>query len=208
MPPAARGRPRTFDPAVALEKATGVFLRKGYDATSLDDLTAAMGINRPSLYAAFGNKADLYAAALKHYATQGTAQVLGALDGDDVIEGAQNMLRALAKKMSGGCEGCLVTASAIQCGRAADAADPLIEDATRAVVAQIVAGLEKAFSRARTRGTLNDTIPPRALAHYIGGLTQGITTYARTSGDPKATLAMAETACVFLESLRATPTRR
>jgi hypothetical protein len=77
-----------------------------------------------------------------------------------------------------------------------------------AVDRQVDAGDVAAVVRGEEQDTLKDTIPPRALAHYIGGLTQGITTYARPSGDPKATLAMAETARTFLESLRATPKRR
>ena len=57
-----RGRPRAFDEDAALKKAMEVFWSKGYDAASLSDLTAAMGINPPSLYAAFGNKEALCAA--------------------------------------------------------------------------------------------------------------------------------------------------
>src|SRR4249919_2313925 len=60
-----RGRPRSFDPDAVLEKARGVFWTLGYAATSLDDLAAATGLNRPSLYAAFGDKHALYMRALE-----------------------------------------------------------------------------------------------------------------------------------------------
>lgn len=67
-PPAApRGRPRAFEREAALAKATRVFWLKGYEATSMTDLTKAMGIGAPSLYAAFGSKEALYAEALRHY---------------------------------------------------------------------------------------------------------------------------------------------
>src|ERR1700724_62726 len=65
---AVLGRPRAFDVEKALHGAMQVFWRKGYLGTSLSDLTEAMGINRPSLYAAFGNKESLFRKALDHYA--------------------------------------------------------------------------------------------------------------------------------------------
>ena len=66
-PAAKRGRPRAYDPAVALARARDTFWGGGYSATSLDDLTEATGMNRPSLYAAFGDKRALYAKAVRHY---------------------------------------------------------------------------------------------------------------------------------------------
>jgi AcrR family transcriptional regulator len=65
---ATRGRPRAFDIERALDQALRVFWRHGYEGASLAELTAAMGINRPSLYAAFGNKEKLFRRALDHYA--------------------------------------------------------------------------------------------------------------------------------------------
>jgi len=62
------GRPRAFDVEKALRRAMQVFWRNGYLGTSLSDLTDAMGISRPSLYAAFGNKESLFRKALDHYA--------------------------------------------------------------------------------------------------------------------------------------------
>ena len=61
------GRPRAFDAEKALDRALQVFWRKGYEGTSLPDLTKAMGINRPSLYAAFGNKEALFRKAIDRY---------------------------------------------------------------------------------------------------------------------------------------------
>ena len=61
------GRPRAFDPDAALDRALEVFWRQGYEGTALTDLTAAMGISKPSLYAAFGNKEELFAAVIDRY---------------------------------------------------------------------------------------------------------------------------------------------
>lgn len=74
-----RGRPRSFDPDAVLDKARAVFWNLGYAATSLDDLAAATGLNRPSLYAAFGDKRALYLAALKRSAEEGVGALTAAL---------------------------------------------------------------------------------------------------------------------------------
>src|SRR5688572_27210770 len=66
-PARGRGRPRAFDRDAALTRATHLFWRKGFEATSIADLTEAMGIGSPSLYAAFGSKEALYVEALHHY---------------------------------------------------------------------------------------------------------------------------------------------
>ncbi|MFD0516651.1 TetR/AcrR family transcriptional regulator [Paractinoplanes durhamensis] len=69
MSPTTRtGRPRGFDAEAALDRAIEVFWRQGYEGASLSDLTEAMGINRPSLYAAYGNKDDLFRLAVARYA--------------------------------------------------------------------------------------------------------------------------------------------
>ena len=72
--PRRRGRPRAYDPDVALSRAVETFWAHGYAGTSLDDLSAAMGMNRPSLYAAFGDKRDLYLKSLAFYRQRYPAQ--------------------------------------------------------------------------------------------------------------------------------------
>ena len=74
-----RGRPRSFDPEAALDAAVLVFWEKGYDGTSLTDLTSAMGINRPSLYATYGNKRNLFVQAIDRYAATHGRRAFSAL---------------------------------------------------------------------------------------------------------------------------------
>src|SRR5260370_23346247 len=79
-PRPSAGRPRAFDIDKALDRALRMFWEKGYEGTSLADLTEAMGINRPSLYAAFGNKEALFRKALDRYTSGPAAYVSEALD--------------------------------------------------------------------------------------------------------------------------------
>ena len=74
-----RGRPRAYDPQVALARAAEVFWKAGYAGTSLDDLAAATGMNRPSLYAAFGDKRGLYLKTLEHYRDESRARARAAM---------------------------------------------------------------------------------------------------------------------------------
>src|SRR5207302_9161879 len=76
----ARGRPRSFDRDAALERAMQVFWHQGYEPTSVSDLTRAMGINPPSLYAAFGDTEQLYLAALDRYEQERPESVVRLLD--------------------------------------------------------------------------------------------------------------------------------
>src|SRR4030095_13685433 len=77
-----RGRPRAYDPESALAQATDAFWRTGFSGTSLDDLSAGTGMNRPSLYGAFGDKRALYLATLERYTQAGYEAMTEALDND------------------------------------------------------------------------------------------------------------------------------
>src|SRR5262245_46755403 len=87
------GRPRSFDAGEALEQALKVFWRKGFEGASLDDLTEAMGINRPSLYAAFGNKEQLFRRALERYEALHASRIREALDEPSVHTAMEKLLR-------------------------------------------------------------------------------------------------------------------
>src|ERR1700740_396023 len=96
----AGGRPRALDADEALDRALEVFWRQGYEGTSLSDLTAAMGINRPSLYAAFGNKEQLFRRALNRYLSGPAACVGEALKEPTARQVAERTLRGVVEQMS------------------------------------------------------------------------------------------------------------
>ena len=108
---AARGRPRAFDRSAALERAMQVFWAKGYEATQLADLTAAMGINPPSFYAAFGSKAALYARTLARYTgTEGIPLAEILRPGRPIAEALATVLEEAARRYAAdpAAAGCLV----------------------------------------------------------------------------------------------------
>ena len=115
---ADRGRPRSFDRNVALVRATRLFWERGYEATSLADLTAAMGINSPSLYAAFSSKEALYSEVVELYvdaeAKSNRAVLEAASTAKEAIEG---LLRRAAGRIArkGEPTGCLIMLGAINC---------------------------------------------------------------------------------------------
>src|SRR5205814_3124860 len=95
-----RGRPRNFDPDRALDAALNIFGRKGYEGASLNDLTVAMGVNRPSMYAAFGNKEALFRRALDRYEERPAAYVRQALAEPTARRAIERLLRGAADSLS------------------------------------------------------------------------------------------------------------
>src|SRR3954468_13860991 len=112
---ARRGRPRSFEPDRALDRALEVFWRKGYEGASLPDLTRAMGINRPSLYAAYGNKAELFRKVLDRYSAGPAAYVREALEAPTARQVVRRLLDGSIKMQScrGNPRGCLMVHGAL-----------------------------------------------------------------------------------------------
>ena len=137
----ARGRPREFDTEKALAAALGVFWTKGYEGASMADLTEAMGITKPSLYAAFGNKEALFTKALDLYEREKLAYVGEGLKAPTARGVAEHFLRGALEMYSGQqCRGCLTVIGASACG---DEAESIREQ----VVERIVAPLQETTRR-------------------------------------------------------------
>src|SRR5580700_10932704 len=116
------GRPREFDTDAALEKAMRLFWAKSYEGTSVADLTRALGISRPSLYAAFGDKQSLFRAALERYAAGPARYVAAALGQPTAREVAAQLLRGAADLQTDSRNpgGCLTVNGAIASGEDAE----------------------------------------------------------------------------------------
>ena len=116
------GRPRAFDRDKALDQALHLFWEKGYEGTSIADLTGAMGINPPSLYAAFGNKEALFRAALDRYENFRDQIMEEAFAAPTAREAMTRLLEGTADRLSDKDKpkGCLMVQGALSCGEAAD----------------------------------------------------------------------------------------
>ncbi|WP_026413094.1 TetR/AcrR family transcriptional regulator [Actinomadura oligospora] len=112
------GRPRSFDADTALDRALEVFWRHGYEGTSLTDLTAAMGINKPSMYAAFGNKEELFGKVLARYLDGPGGYAADALDAPTGREVVERLIRGAVDLTTGENtpHGCLCVNSVHACG--------------------------------------------------------------------------------------------
>jgi AcrR family transcriptional regulator len=186
----AIGRPRAFDVEKALHQAMQVFWRKGYLGTSLSDLTDAMGINRPSLYAAFGNKKSLFRKALAHYANGPSSYLSDALQEPTARAVVERLLHGVVDLLTDPRTPttCLWVHGALSCGD-----DPLREE----FAAQRAAGLAELrtrFKRAVADGNLLPDSDADALAHYVQTVNFGLTVQASTGATRKELLRIVEIA--------------
>ena len=179
-----RGRPREFCVDHALAQALRVFWEKGYEGASLTDLTDAMGITRPSLYAAFGNKESLFRKALDLYEREKMAYIAEALAKPTAREVAETMLRgALANVTGEGPHGCLRVIASVACGEGAQSIRCEVMERTRAGKDSLVAR----FERARTEGDLPAHVDPEGLTRVLVAYLQGISVQANM-GEPREEL--------------------
>lgn len=166
------GRTRTFDVDDALETAMIVFWRQGYDGTSMTDLTAAMGINRPSLYAAFGNKELLFRRALERYGELPSAYVGEALKQPTARQVAEHLLRGAADLHTAADTpaGCLAVHGAPTCAEQST-------DIGRALIAFRQAGesaIRERLELARDEGDLPADADPAELTDYLRTVVYGM----------------------------------
>ncbi|GGN00019.1 TetR/AcrR family transcriptional regulator [Streptomyces fuscichromogenes] len=180
-------RPREFDTDQAIDRAMALFWARGYSATSLQDLTAALGIGSGSLYAAFGSKENLYARALERYCSHNAGALVEALDSaTDVRSALRTALQALAEADLDDPErGCFLVNAATE--RSADSTTVDRVSGTLRLVESTIAG---ALERARARGELSADKDPAALARFLTTFIQGM----RVMGQARADRAFLESA--------------
>jgi TetR/AcrR family transcriptional regulator, copper-responsive repressor len=192
-----RGRPRAYDPDQALQRALEAFWRHGYARTSLDDIVTATGMNRPSLYAAFGDKRSLYLKALQHYHTVTGAALSRALSGTDPLP--TTLMRvyeaAITVYLSGD--------QALGCFAVGTATTEAAEDPdVRAMLAESTRRLDQAFeariSAARDAGELPPDVDTAARASLASATLHTIAIRARAGIPRKELLNLARRAVAII----------
>jgi AcrR family transcriptional regulator len=185
--PKRRGRPRAYEPEVALGKALDLFRKAGFAATSLDDLSAATGMNRPSLYGAFGDKRELYIKAYARYRSDARAAMADLFRIELPIKQRLQRIFAVALDiyLSGaeGPRGCFTVMTA-----ASEAiADPDIRDLVKEGFVELDKAFATCFRIAKENGELPATADPETLAQLASATIHTIALRAR-AGIPRRQL--------------------
>jgi TetR/AcrR family transcriptional regulator, copper-responsive repressor len=156
--PKRRGRPRAYQPEIALGKALDLFRTSGFAATSLDDLSAATGMNRPSLYGAFGDKRELYIKSYERYRADARAAMAEVFKGEVPIRERLKRIFAAALDIyladASEPQGCFTVMTA--------ASEAVADPEIRAMVLDGFAELDKAFASCFRRAKEKDELPPSA----------------------------------------------
>ncbi|MCB2100572.1 MAG: TetR/AcrR family transcriptional regulator [Rhodobacterales bacterium] len=175
-------RPREFDLDMALDQAMQVFWAKGYEATSLGDLTDAMGVSRSSFYQAFGSKHDLYLSALDRYGDLSVSRLETQLDcGATVRNAIASVFDALidrAMAPDGNC-GCLLGNTAVERARH----DPEAQVRVTAALDRIERAYREAVQRGQARGEIAADRDAGALARYFVSSANGLQVIAKARPD-------------------------
>jgi AcrR family transcriptional regulator len=177
--PKRRGRPRAYEPDIALGKALDLFRKDGFAATSLDDLSAATGMNRPSLYGAFGDKRELYIKSYGRYRADARAAMLEIFRDEMPIRERLARIYAVALDiyLSGesGPRGCFTVMTA--------ASEAVFDPDIRAMVLEGFSELDKAFAacfrQAKQNGELPASVDPNVLAQLASATIHTIAIRAR-----------------------------
>ena len=173
-----RGRPRGFVAEEVLERVRTVFMEKGFAAASLDDLAAASGLNRPSLYAAFGDKEQLYIATLRFYGQKSLEGLDTILDGPGTIAQRLGLVYTAAIELYTAPPvrpGCLIVGTAA----VESPTHPRIAEVARDLLTAIEERLERAFAA----GGLPDNPSPANRARMAGAIMYAIAIRARLGAD-------------------------
>ena len=173
LPP---GRPRAFDANAALDAALSVFWKRGYEGASLADLTKAMGINKPSLYSAFGDKADLFRKAVNRYMAKQALLWEQAFQEPTARRSVERILTMVADSLTSGRNprGCLLVQSALTCSEESEG----IKCELALKRAEGDSLLQNRFARAQADGEIASNVDIVALSRFYSTVLRGMSVEA------------------------------
>lgn len=188
---ASRGRPREFDTELALGAALRVFWAKGYEGASLSDLTDEMGITRPSLYAAFGNKEALFRQALDLYERDKLTYIGDAIKAPTARDVAERLLMgSVDAATTGDCKGCMGVIASVACQSVEpsirDDVNARAESSRRAIIARMQQAIDAGEFRVATEA--------EAITRYLLAIMQGISVQAQSGASREELLQVADSA--------------
>ena len=201
---AERGRPRNFDRVDVLRRAMEVFWAKGYDGTSMSDLISAMGVNSPSIYAAFGSKEELFREAVVLYLATEGGRIWGAMTTAPSARMAiETMLHISAEAFTqpGKPHGCLIALGALHADDGNETVRRELQDHRAKTMTMLLHRLK--------RGVAEDDLPDgpdwQAIANFYITVQQGMSIQARDGASCKTLLAVAECAMAAWDGLISVP---
>ncbi|KIC32329.1 transcriptional regulator [Leisingera sp. ANG-S5] len=175
---AAMGRQRSFDTDHVIEQAMLLFWERGYEAASMAELSAAMGLNPPSIYAAFGNKQALFERCTAHYVKHVATYAPRALD--EEATAAKALRRLVSEAIEAFCteqrpKGCLLISAATNCGKGSECAQELLAGYRQASESMIADRIRRGIAA----GDMAVSVKPDLLAKFVSVLIQGFAAQAR-----------------------------
>ena len=192
-PSKPRGRPLSFDRDAALEQAMHVFWERGYEAASITDLTAAMGITPPSLYTAFGDKEKLFLQAIERYALGPGSAGPRALAEEPTARGAiERWLKEAAEELTRPChpKGCMVVMATTNCSVAAEHVQTALTKRRAAAIAAIKLRIQQGIDR----GELAADTDAKALSNFYSTVYQGMSMQAKDGATRTSLMATVDAA--------------
>ncbi len=180
-----RGRPRIFDMDEALDKALEIFWKRGYEGASIAELTETLGITKPSLYTAFGNKEELFKKALSRYAAGPVAFVSNIVNEPTARKVAESFLFKSAEFLTDAShpQGCMIVQGALSSGESTDIVKNILINYRDSYENLLAVRFQKAI----VDGDLSSEDDSKVLAKYLATLHQGMSVQA-TSGATKKEL--------------------
>jgi AcrR family transcriptional regulator len=192
-----RGRPPSYDREVALRAIRDVFWSKGFSAASLDDIAAAAGMNRPSLYGAFGDKREMYLAVLRMFSVESGLEMQKALEAPTLREALEAFyVGAIHEYVSGkaGPRGCLIFCTAV----VEATGDATIRSALAEMLAELDSLVALRIARAQAEGDRCAVGDAKVLAQLATSVLHSVAVRARAGVRQSELLKMARTAVEFI----------